>query len=208
MNREKLLGGSKGFTLIEMAIVLIIIGIIIGAVIKGKDIVKSAEQKRLYTKFLNSWVVAYDSYYDRTGWILLDVRNTTNSGRRDGKCSGRDGRDDSANLVAQLERVGLKAPNKGPSGSECQRQYTDSEGVQGVITIAFLNDIAVGGNFIQINNIPLELGIAWDKIIDGEMDGTEGDFLYWPSTGKADWPDLGARTGTARLGRCVLKLPF
>ena len=35
MNRKKLLGGNKGFTLIEMAIVLIIIGIIIGAVVKG-----------------------------------------------------------------------------------------------------------------------------------------------------------------------------
>ena len=39
---------NKGFTLIEMAIVLIIIGIIIGAVVKGKDLVRSAEQKRLY----------------------------------------------------------------------------------------------------------------------------------------------------------------
>jgi len=55
MNREKILGGNKGFTLIEMAIVLIIIGIIIGAVVKGKDIIKSAEQKKLYTKYVRTW---------------------------------------------------------------------------------------------------------------------------------------------------------
>ncbi|NNG01461.1 MAG: prepilin-type N-terminal cleavage/methylation domain-containing protein, partial [Desulfobacteraceae bacterium] len=30
---------NKGFTLVEMAIVLILIGIIIGAVVKGKDLV-------------------------------------------------------------------------------------------------------------------------------------------------------------------------
>ena len=38
-----LIGNNKRFTMIEMAIVLIIIGIIIGAVIKGKDLVRSGE---------------------------------------------------------------------------------------------------------------------------------------------------------------------
>ena len=56
--------------MIEMAIVLIIIGIIIGAVVKGKDVIKSAEQKRLYSTFVREWQVAYNNYYDRTGWIL------------------------------------------------------------------------------------------------------------------------------------------
>ncbi|HBN26850.1 MAG TPA: hypothetical protein DD405_05225, partial [Desulfobacteraceae bacterium] len=37
---------TRGFTLIEMAIVLIIIG----AVVKGKDLVRGAEQKKIYTK--------------------------------------------------------------------------------------------------------------------------------------------------------------
>ena len=67
------LGNEKGFTLIEMAIVLIIIGIIIGAVVKGKDVIKSAEQKRLYNSFIREWQTAYNNYYDRTGWILGDL---------------------------------------------------------------------------------------------------------------------------------------
>ncbi|MEJ2039835.1 MAG: prepilin-type N-terminal cleavage/methylation domain-containing protein, partial [Desulfosarcinaceae bacterium] len=57
-------GDNKGFTLVEMALVLIIIGIIIGAVVKGKDLVRSAEQKRIYAKFLNEWRLAYLNFYD------------------------------------------------------------------------------------------------------------------------------------------------
>ncbi|OQX60204.1 MAG: hypothetical protein B5M56_11265 [Desulfococcus sp. 4484_241] len=38
---------NRGFTLIEMAIVLIIIGIILGAVVKGKDLIRSGEQKKV-----------------------------------------------------------------------------------------------------------------------------------------------------------------
>jgi len=207
--RIGLLVNNKGFTLIEIAIVLIIIGIIIGAVVKGKDIVRSAEQKRIYSKFLNSWEVAYNTYYDRTGWILGDIDEDDNDdgtvgGGRDGKCFTTGAT--CAHLVSQLERVGLKAPSKGPTGSECVRQYTDSTGERHVFTISFLNvDTAPNHfNYIEIDSIPIEVGIAWDRIIDGEMDGDTGDFLYWPAGGATDWPDV----TTTNSGRAVLKLSF
>ena len=107
MDRKKdkyfwFLTNNKGFTLIEMAIVLIIIGIIIGAVVKGKDVIRSAEQKKIYTKLLNAWELSYNSYYDRTGWILGDVANNANDPGRDGHCSSAS----KDNLVAQLNAVG------------------------------------------------------------------------------------------------------
>lgn len=75
------LGGNNGFTLIEMAIVLIIIGIIIGAVVKGKDLVRSAEQKKLYTTWIRDWQVAFNNYYDTTtgpdgSWEIQIPRTT------------------------------------------------------------------------------------------------------------------------------------
>ena len=60
------LRNSKGFTLIEMAIVLVIIGIIIGAVVKGQDLVENAKSKQFASK-LQAWQIALNTYYDRKG---------------------------------------------------------------------------------------------------------------------------------------------
>ncbi|MBW1674164.1 MAG: prepilin-type N-terminal cleavage/methylation domain-containing protein [Deltaproteobacteria bacterium] len=196
---------NKGFTLIEMAIVLIIIGIIIGAVVKGKDLVRSAEQKRLYSKFVSSWELAYNAYYDRTGRILGDTATDDNSGARDGHCSDPS----EANLNGQLSRVGLEYPGAGPTGSIISRTYNDSQGRPNTITITFRYDGAQG-NFIRMDVVPNELGMAWDRIIDGEMDGSAGDFLYIPNTADMvtaiDWPS--AVDDPVTISAAILKLSF
>ena len=83
---------NKGFSLIEIAVVLIIIGIIIGAIVKGRDIIRSGEQKKVYTKFVNGWNLAYLTFYDRTGKILGDTWNTDNATAY----AGQDGEADTA----------------------------------------------------------------------------------------------------------------
>jgi len=55
---------QRGFTLVELAIVLVIIGIILGAVIKGQDLIANARAKRL-TSELRKWEVVLWTYYDR-----------------------------------------------------------------------------------------------------------------------------------------------
>lgn len=168
---------EQGFTLIEMAIVLIIIGIIIGAVVKGKDIVRSAEQKKLYSEFVREWQIAFNNYYDRTGWILGDQANGDNSGARDGHSNPAAS---AANLTDQLTRVGLTAPSPGSTGSVLARTYNDSTGVQRTLTIAFDWRSAVG-NYIRISGIPNDLGLAIDRLVDGSADGSAGDVLSTPN---------------------------
>lgn len=55
---------NKGFTLVELAIVLIIIGVILGAVLKGQELIDNAKIKRAITD-MNTVFVAYNGYIDR-----------------------------------------------------------------------------------------------------------------------------------------------
>ncbi len=58
--------GWKGFTLIELAIVLVIIGIIIGAVLKGQDLIANARAKR-FINDVKEWEMAAWTFNDRKG---------------------------------------------------------------------------------------------------------------------------------------------
>jgi len=68
MKRSK----QRGFTLVEMAIVLVIIGLILGAVTIGKDVQRNAEYTKIKQKFLDQWVLAYNSHTQRTGVVPGD----------------------------------------------------------------------------------------------------------------------------------------
>ncbi len=205
--------GEKGFTLVEMALVLIIIGIIIGAIVKGNDLVRSAEQKRIYTKFLGDWRLAYLNFYDRTGRILGDTYDinstaTGQDGQADTAAGGADaaptdgGRaelvtGDTTNnpaLYLGLSQAGLNTPVTNVPDMPHQYRYVDSEGTAHLLDIAF--EWSGSYNYMMINNIPAELAMAIDTMIDGNADGTDGVFLNgdgttgWGSTPTTELTDV------------------
>lgn len=55
---------QTGFTLIELAIVLVIIGLLLGGVLKGQDLINSAKAKNMIADFKNAQIFIY-SYQDR-----------------------------------------------------------------------------------------------------------------------------------------------
>jgi prepilin-type N-terminal cleavage/methylation domain-containing protein len=67
--------GQKGFTLVELAIVMVIIGLMIGAVLKGQAMIDDAKKKRLMND-LQGISAAYFTYYDRYNAIPGDDTNT------------------------------------------------------------------------------------------------------------------------------------
>jgi len=70
----KLRQGQGGFTLVEIAIVLIIIGLLLGAVLKGQELIDQTKIKRVVNDF-NAITAAIYSYKDRYGFYPGDDPN-------------------------------------------------------------------------------------------------------------------------------------
>lgn len=64
MELKKQQNKQKGFTLIEIAIVMVIIGLLLGGVLKGQELINNAKIKGLYS-LKDQLSAAYNTYYDR-----------------------------------------------------------------------------------------------------------------------------------------------
>jgi len=62
---------QKGFTLVEIAIVLVIIGLLLGGVLKGQELITNAKIKAVTGDF-DSISAAYYAFQDRTGNVAGD----------------------------------------------------------------------------------------------------------------------------------------
>src|SRR5262252_6619408 len=67
---------TQGFTLVEIAIVLVIIGLLLGGILKGQEMITQAKIKNLINDF-NGITVAITSYQDRYRQLPGDDQNAT-----------------------------------------------------------------------------------------------------------------------------------
>jgi prepilin-type N-terminal cleavage/methylation domain-containing protein len=66
---------SAGFTLIEMAIVLVIIGLIVGGVLVGQDLIEAANQRAQITQ-IEKYRTAANTFYGKYGYLPGDLPST------------------------------------------------------------------------------------------------------------------------------------
>ncbi len=69
---------QSGFTLIELAIVLVIIGLLLGGVLKGQELINSAKVKNMAADFKNTQVYIY-GYQDKYKALPGDHKNASAS---------------------------------------------------------------------------------------------------------------------------------
>jgi prepilin-type N-terminal cleavage/methylation domain-containing protein len=84
---------SQGFTLVEIAIVLVIIGLLLGGILKGQEMITQAKIKNVIADF-SGISAAYHGYVDRYKKIPGDdpCAGTTNSAVTVGNCGTTTGR--------------------------------------------------------------------------------------------------------------------
>jgi len=63
---------QQGYTLMEVVMVMAVIGLIMGGLSIGREVLREAEYNRIHNKFLLPWKQSYDLYYQRTGSVLGD----------------------------------------------------------------------------------------------------------------------------------------
>ncbi|MBU1345013.1 MAG: prepilin-type N-terminal cleavage/methylation domain-containing protein [Proteobacteria bacterium] len=190
---------NKGFTLIEIAVVLVIIGLIIGAAVKGKDLIQSGKQKKFYTNSLKAWELVVVSYYDRTGFALGD--GTVNGG----SAGVTDGRFDNVrgsaftNIDARLKAVGLTVPTSNTANSgqfSFKGQYSGTQTITLNLWYLRSNTDARNNNAFYLQNVPTDLAIALDTMVDGQANSSSGTFRQYPDNTSATgaWPDASVTT--------------
>jgi len=194
-----------GFTLIEMAIVLVIIGIIIGAVMKGRDLIKSAQIKNAYETFFAAHYKMIESYYDKTGRILGDGAINGGYGNPNGwmdniALSNATFR---ARIRNSLRSVGIDACSLiksnltsnecGPNGVNIGQISLDGEYARQTVWVGYYYANFNGRyrNYLRIQNLPTDFAIALDRMIDGVANCASGSFVAVPGTtcNNGQWPD-------------------
>ena len=166
----KNLKNQKGFTLVELAIVLVIIGIILGAVLKGQDVVQSARTKKFVNDAGRHWETVTWTYYDRMGRFPGDGTSYTETNARDGII----GNSDSDDPRTDISSANFINPPTSPVTLGSYSFYVflgndDATTPKNVLVIC--KDSTCNGTFTADE---LDYIRAFDTAIDGSADGNSG----------------------------------
>jgi len=184
---------KKGFTLVELSIVLIIIGLIIGGVIKGTDLINSAQQKKIYNTWVKEWQIVINMYQDKTGNVLADgADNGGETGAADGAMDDID-LNATSTVQDRLKEIGLTVPTSNVAASNggayrIQGKYVTSEAV-----ITLDKHATTGKNLMKIAGVPTDVAISFDTITDGVLGQGTGNFT-WDGNTSTEWPNVETTT--------------
>ncbi len=174
---------EKGFTLVELAIVMVIIGLLIGAVLKGQAMIDDAKGKRMLND-MQGISAAYFTYMDRYsavpgddttdhGWAGVDET----AGNADGLITGVNDTDNTEAHEAwqALRYSGLLTGNpaaagagmlpKNPFGGDYNLGNMDFGA--GIGTKNNVSAINVSGTFAEVFDIKLDDGVFDSGSVQG-----------------------------------------
>jgi len=185
-----------GFTLVEIAIVMVIIGLLLGAVLKGQEMITNARAKNIENEY-NGIVAAIYSYQDRYRALpgddkkadrFTDIADCTNlCGNGNGTIGGVFD-STKANIESRLFWLHLR--NAGfVAGTNQDQPINALTGIIGVST--GLTAAGISGTFVAFTKIPQNIALIIEARLDdgqsasGRIRGLKSD----GSTDAGDYAD-------------------
>ncbi|WP_198015480.1 type II secretion system protein [Marichromatium purpuratum] len=167
---------AAGFTLIELSIALIVIGMLISMAKVGGDLMRQSTYVKLINDFIfiGGWHNAYGSYTVGQGHVLLDdPASPTGLVNQDGDAVCRE------DLVSAMLAAGVSLPSGRGVGFETHYGYQDSNGNPQDMEVCFqaldwaVPDGAIGSYRKDTHNVMILTRVTPDlaRMIDAQKDG-------------------------------------
>ena len=179
---------QSGFTLVEIAIVLVIIGLILGGVLKGQSLIDNAKYKN-FVKQVDSIRAAVLTFQDQYGGLPGDLLNTSalnaaaQAGSGNGLIAGRDcsvAGEESCLVWSHLRYAGLISGDPALNDTAANLTHTFGGTIRGVAFGNWAN--GVNEHKIMTYTIPGDIAQRYDNEFD-DGDPTSGDIARFGGSG-------------------------
>ncbi|MBT8764142.1 prepilin-type N-terminal cleavage/methylation domain-containing protein [Desulfohalobiaceae bacterium Ax17] len=155
---------EEGFTLVELAIVLVIVGLLIAGVLKGRSLIQEAKVKNVM-KAVDSIRAATLTFYDRYGMYPGDENsaNFPDGDTHDGDGDGQIEFGESDMLFEDLQKAGMISGSYDGDGTDSYPKHAFGD------LILLYWQTPAGGitdHWFRLDNLPWDVALEIDTKLD------------------------------------------